>query len=81
MTIDYTVLVRDLIARTEEAMTTVAHLAVDSGVTFTVEDVVDAVERALPVGYPAPTTGSVTRRDVIAQMAQDILSGKMYDDA
>lgn len=59
-------------------MTTVAHLAVDTGVTFTVEDIVDAVERGLPVSYPAPTTDGATRRDVITQIAGDILTGQMY---
>ncbi|WP_146051007.1 hypothetical protein [Streptomyces noursei] len=81
MTIDYESLTRDLIARTEQAVEAVAHLAVDSQITFKIDDVVDAVERALPAGYPAPTTGETTRRDVITQMAQDILSGEMYSEA
>ncbi|MFF9021174.1 hypothetical protein [Streptomyces eurythermus] len=37
----------------------------------------DAVERALPAGHPAPTEGTTSRRDVLAQMAEDILSGEM----
>ena len=78
MTVDNTFLARDLIRRTEQAAETVARLAVDTGVTFTIEDIVDTVERGLPVGYAVPTTGDMTRRDVIAQMAQDILSGEMY---
>ncbi|MFE7664722.1 hypothetical protein [Streptomyces celluloflavus] len=73
-------LVLDLIARTERAVEHVAHLAVDTGVTFKVDDIVDVVERGLPAGYPEPTAGDMTRRDVIAQMAQDVLSGKMYED-
>ncbi|OYP10124.1 hypothetical protein CFC35_41535 [Streptomyces sp. FBKL.4005] len=72
---EHLLLAHDLIARTERAVERVAHLAVDTGVTFSVDDIVDAVERELPAGYAAPTTGTVTRRDVIAQMAQDILSG------
>lgn len=81
MTADYESLLRDLIARTERAAETVAHLAADTDITFKINDIVDAVERELPAGYPGPTTGEVTRRDVIAQMARDILSGEMYEDA
>lgn len=74
-------LVHDLIARTEKAVESVARLAVDTGITFRLEDVVDAVERDLPADYPAPTEGTAVRRDLIAQMAQDILTGEMYADA
>ncbi|MFJ7062645.1 hypothetical protein ACIQVA_33965 [Streptomyces microflavus] len=80
MTVDDTFLARDLIARTEDAVTSIARLAVDSGVTFTVDDIVDAVERGLPESYATPTTGGMTRRDLIAQMARNILSGTMYTD-
>ncbi|WP_432154819.1 hypothetical protein [Streptomyces tricolor] len=76
--VEYLLLAHDLIARTERAVERVAHLAVDTGVTFSIDDIVDAVERELPAGYAAPTTGTVTRRDAIAQMAQHILSGEMY---
>ncbi|MFE6189137.1 hypothetical protein ACFQ6U_32410 [Streptomyces sp. NPDC056465] len=81
MSIDHELLALDLIARTEQAVEVVAHLAVDSQVTFGIDDIVDAVERALPAGYPAPTAGGTTRRDVITQMAQKILSGEMYEQA
>lgn len=77
---DYESLTLDLISRTEREVEHVANLAVESGIAFKVEDIVDAVERGLPEDYPAPTTGDVTRRDVIADMAQDILSGAMYDN-
>jgi hypothetical protein len=72
----------DLITRTEQAVEQVARLAVDTGVTFKVADVVDAVERGLPSGYPKPEgdDGAAERRSVIEQMAQDILSGAMYED-
>ncbi|MFD3556856.1 hypothetical protein ACFWWA_32835 [Streptomyces goshikiensis] len=50
-------LFRDLIARTERAVESVAHLAVDSQITFKIDDIVDAVERALPTSYPAPANG------------------------
>ncbi|MFD7499212.1 hypothetical protein ACFV8T_44435 [Streptomyces sp. NPDC059832] len=60
MTIDNTFLARDLIARTEQAVGTVAHLAVDTEVTFTIDDIVGTVERGLPDGYAAPTTGDMT---------------------
>lgn len=81
MTVDNEFLALDLIARTEQAVEAVAHLAVGSGITFQVKDIVDAVERELPADYPAPTLGESTRRDVITQMARDILSGDMYEEA
>ena len=71
----------DLITRTERAVEQVARLAVDTGVTFKVTDVVDAVERGLPAGYPMPEDGGAAeRRNTIESMAQDILSGDMYED-
>lgn len=79
MTINAEALTRDLIERTERAVTTIAHLAVDTGVTFTIADVVAAVERDLPAGYPAPSIGGSTRGNTISQMAQAILSGKLYE--
>jgi hypothetical protein len=71
----------DLIARTEQAVEQLCHLAVDTGVTFKVADIVDAVERGLPAGYPKPEgdDGADERRIVIEQMAQDFLSGAMYE--
>ncbi|MFE4496077.1 hypothetical protein ACFRKD_26850 [Streptomyces niveus] len=81
MDVDYESLAMDLIARTERAVENVAHLAIDTQITFKIEDIVDAVERDLPPGYPESTTGEMTRRDVITQMAQEILSGEMYKDA
>jgi glycerol kinase len=77
MTVDYESLARDLIARTEQAVATVAYLAVDTDITFKINDIVDAVERELPTGYPEATTGELARRDVIMQMARDILNGEM----
>ncbi|WP_413754820.1 hypothetical protein [Streptomyces sp. MMBL 11-3] len=49
----------------------------DTDATFKIGDVVDAVERELPTGCPGPTRGEMTRRDVIAQMARDILDGEI----
>ncbi|MEU0429411.1 hypothetical protein ABZ235_38740 [Streptomyces canus] len=80
MTDPYEALVHDLISRTEKAVESVAHLATDTDITFRVNDIVDAVERGLPADYPAPTTGPTTRRDMIARIARDILSGEMYED-
>ncbi|MET7914433.1 hypothetical protein ABZU45_00580 [Streptomyces avermitilis] len=78
---DMQALATDLINRTHTAVEQVAGLAVHSGITFKTSDIVDAVERDLPSGYPAPTAeGSLTRRDVITSMAEDILSGAMYED-
>ncbi|MDW8478327.1 hypothetical protein R3L02_42015 [Streptomyces scabiei] len=81
MMMDYESLALDLIARTEWAVESVAHLAVGTDITFRIGDIVDAVERELPESYPEPTVGELTRRDVITQMARDILSGEMYEDA
>ncbi|MFJ4717445.1 hypothetical protein [Streptomyces sp. NPDC088785] len=80
MDVDAQSLARDLIARTERAVETLARIAVDTGITFEITDVVDAVERGLPAAYPAPTTGEETRRDLIARMAADILTGEMYQE-
>lgn len=41
----------------------------------------EALTADLPAGYPAPTAqGALTRRDVIESMANDILTGAMYED-
>ncbi|MER6435457.1 hypothetical protein ABT275_03710 [Streptomyces sp. NPDC001185] len=74
-------LAEDLIARTHRAVEQIASLAAHSGITFKTTDVVDAVERELPADYPAPTAeGALTRRDVITAMAEDILTGAIYED-
>jgi hypothetical protein len=79
---DLQALAADLIARTEKAVEQVAGLSAHTGITFKTSDVVDAVERDLPADYPAPTAeGALTRREVIASMADDILSGAIYEDA
>lgn len=71
----------DLITRTEKAVEQVAGLAAHTGIAFKVTDIVDAVERDLPANYPAPTAqGELTRRDVITSMANDILTGAIYED-
>lgn len=80
MTDPYESLALDLIARTERAVEDVARLSTDTDITFQVKDIVDAVERGLPADYPAPAAGPATRRDMIARMARDILSGDMYED-
>ncbi|MEU6098423.1 hypothetical protein [Streptomyces sp. NPDC047079] len=78
---DLQTLAADLITRTEKAVEQVAGLSAHTGITFKVTDVVDAVERDLPADYPAPTAeGALTRRDVIASMAEDILTGAIYAD-
>ncbi|MYX15438.1 hypothetical protein GTY67_18945 [Streptomyces sp. SID8374] len=78
---DHNAVAIDLIRRTEKAVEQVARLAVDTGITFKVADVVDAVERDLPANYPGPPAdGGSTRRDMIASMANNILTGEMYED-
>jgi hypothetical protein len=74
-------LAMDLITRTKKAVEQVAGLSAHAGIGFKVTDIVDAVERNLPSDYPVPTAeGATTRRDVIASMAQDILTGALYED-
>lgn len=78
---NYEALATDLINRTHKATEQVAGLSAHTGITFKVADIVDAVERDLPADYPAPTAqGALTRRDVIAAMANDILTGAMHED-
>ncbi len=78
---DYDTLARDLIERTERATERVCRIAVDTGVTFQVSDIVQAVEDDLPPDYPMPLTeGIAGRRTMIARIATDVLSGEMYDD-
>lgn len=78
---NYELLAVDLIKRTEKAVEQIAGLSAHTGITFKVADVVDAVERDLPSDYPAPTAdGSLSRRAVIEAMAEDILSGAIYED-
>ncbi|MDX2552778.1 hypothetical protein [Streptomyces stelliscabiei] len=78
---DLQALATDLIRRTEKAVEQIAGLAAHTGISFKVTDVVDAVERDLPADYPAPTVdGSLTRRDVIAAMAEDVLTGAIYEN-
>lgn len=78
---DYQALATDLITRTHRAVEQVTGLAAHTGITFKTTDIVDAVERDLPADYPAPAAeGALTRRDVITAMAEDVLSGAMYED-
>ncbi|MEU7642094.1 hypothetical protein AB0C11_39780 [Streptomyces sp. NPDC039016] len=77
---DYEALAVDLLRRSEAAMETVAALSVDTGITFTIEDVVKKVEDDLPADYPEATTGDTSRRDVIAEMVRDIFTGEAYDN-
>lgn len=70
----------DLLARTEKAVHQIAALAQETSITFHIDDVVQRVEDDLPRDYPAPTTGEMTRRDMIRRMAQDIVTGKVYED-
>lgn len=79
MTTGLIALASDLIARTEAAVRKVAELAVDTGITFDVADIVRCVEDDLPPGYPEPTRGG-TRPEKIGRIVADILSGDMYED-
>ncbi|MET9148330.1 hypothetical protein [Streptomyces sp. NPDC004042] len=79
-TIDYDALAADLLRRTVSAIDLIAGLAVDTGIAFKVDDIVQRVEDELPKNYPNATVGSGTRRDLIAEMARDLLSGEAYTD-
>ncbi|GAU70621.1 fibronectin-binding protein [Streptomyces sp. NBRC 110611] len=70
----YEALAVDLLRRTESSIDAIAGLAVDTGITFTVDDIVQRVEDELPEGYPECTAGAMSRRDVVAEMARDLLS-------
>ncbi|MBM9503132.1 hypothetical protein [Actinacidiphila acididurans] len=59
----------DLLAKLTAACLETTRLAVDTGITFSTEDVMDAVERGLPAGYPAPALGVAARRAMIARGA------------
>ena len=76
----YEALALDLFRRTEQAVEQIAHAVVETGITFSGDDVVDAVERELPPDYPAPHAGTATRRDMIRRMVEDIISGDAYED-
>ena len=79
---DHHALAHDLLIRTENAVGDVCHAAVDTGITFGVSDIVDAVERGLPMDYPMPTAingGIKARRDLIEDMACAFLSGDVYE--
>ena len=70
----------DLIARTEKAVASVAGQAAHTGAPFTIEDIVDAVERDLPEGYPTGTTlPGPSRRDAITRIAEDVVKDYMVD--
>lgn len=77
---DYQSLAADLITRTETAVQHVAGIASETGITFKVTDIVDAVERDLPRGYAMPKAGVASRRNTIESMANDILTGALYED-
>ncbi|MFJ9207472.1 hypothetical protein [Streptomyces sp. NPDC102264] len=77
---DYELLAADMISRTEKAIDTIAGLSVDTGISFNISDIVQRVEDELPADYPESTTVDHTRRDVLAEMARDLLSGEAYDE-
>ncbi|MFJ2783656.1 MULTISPECIES: hypothetical protein [unclassified Streptomyces] len=78
--LSYTDIARDLFRRTETAIAAIAALAVDTGITFRISDIVQRVEDELPEGYPDSSNGAHPRREIIAEMARDALSGEAYAD-
>ncbi|UQI45924.1 hypothetical protein M1P56_16955 [Streptomyces sp. HU2014] len=81
MTSDYEGLLFTLVVLTEQAVESIAQLSIDAGITFEIDDIVDAVERKLPADYGVHTKGDVTCRDLIAKIAQSFLSGEIYKNA
>lgn len=71
--------VHDLLERTEQACLKIAHIVKDTGITMKIKDVVDEVERGLPVHRYPPMSGD-QRRSLISEMARDIITGDAYED-
>ncbi|MFJ2603747.1 hypothetical protein ACIQOU_32905 [Streptomyces sp. NPDC091279] len=78
-TTDLEALADDLHHRTKIALIAIARLAIDTGITFTIGDVVERVEDDLPPDYPETSTIVPSRRDVISEMAYEIFKGKPFD--
>ncbi|MTA13926.1 MAG: hypothetical protein F2534_15105 [Actinobacteria bacterium] len=75
---NYELLAADLLDRTRDALVKICQLAVDTGITFKVDDVVQMVEDDLPGWYPAPTApGAPSRRDMVATMTADLLRDRL----
>lgn len=72
-------LATDLFLRTEGAVRQVAARVVETGVPLSLDDAVQIVEDGLPAAYPGPPLGAPDRRQVIAMMARDILTGEAYE--
>ncbi|CAM5295886.1 hypothetical protein SSPIM334S_06997 [Streptomyces spiroverticillatus] len=64
--------------RTERAVEDIVGLSADTSITFKLKDLVDAVERGLPAGYPAVWMEGLNRRDVVGSMATEILASGKY---
>lgn len=81
MTADiYEALALDLVRRTDAAVQDICAMAVDTGIHFTIDDIVQKVEDDLPANYPMPLLeGAVGRRQMIARMARDVLNGDLYE--
>ncbi|MFK0295455.1 hypothetical protein ACIQU6_33990 [Streptomyces sp. NPDC090442] len=70
----------DLMRRTESALEDVAHLAIDTEVSFQIDDVVRLVVDRLPADYPLRSAELWDCEPVIANMARDLLSGEAYEE-
>lgn len=78
----YDELAADLLSRCEAGVEQVCRIAVETGISFKVADIVRAVEDKLPDSYPEPAeTGIEGRRQMIQRVVQDIITGEMYEDA
>ncbi len=74
-------LAADLLRRTEEAVRRLASLAVETGITMSLDDAVQMVEDGLPADYPMPADSGIAGRGaMIGRMARDIWSGDAYED-
>ncbi len=74
MTFDtYEHLAADLFSRCEAGVEQICHLAVDTGITFQISDIVRAVENDLPVDYSMPAeSGAEGRRQMIERIVKDM---------
>ncbi|WP_335983074.1 hypothetical protein [Streptomyces sp. CA2R106] len=79
MSTDRAFLAIDLIQRTEQAVDSVVRIMEDTGVTFTIGDIVQKIERELPDGYAASVVDAVTLRELITDMVDSMVSGEAYD--
>lgn len=76
----YNELALDLLGRIQRAVISMVELAADTGIHFTINDVVEAVERGLPDDYLMPPDTEPPRPVFIHRIAATLLSEAMTND-